>query len=149
MKDDDERLSANYRKLLKLSAFVMFPLMVGMAAVANPFIDLLLGVKWHFAATLLLPVCLSMMWYPINAINLNLLQVKGRSDLFLRLEIIKKIQGTIILVAGIPFGVLGMCYATVLSTLISVYIHTIQECSSMWGFFCRCVICCPPSLSVL
>lgn len=124
IQDDDKKLAESYRKLLKISAFVMFPMMIGLAAVAYPFIDIVLGEKWHFAGTLLIPVCFSMMWYPVNAINLNLLQVKGRSDLFLRVEIIKKIQGTIILVASIPFGVIGMCYATILSTLISVFINT-------------------------
>lgn len=124
IQDDDDILAANYRKILRLSAFVMFPLMVGLAAVSYPFVEMVIGEKYHFAATLLVPVCLSMMWYPVNSINLNLLQVKGRSDLFLRIEVIKKIQGTIILVISIPFGVVSMCYASILSTLISVFINT-------------------------
>lgn len=124
IQDEDERLAVNYRKMLKLSAFVMFPLMTGLAAISETFIEVILGTKWHFAAVLLVPVCLSMMWYPINSINLNLLQVKGRSDLFLRVEIIKKIQGTIVLIVSIPFGVVAMCYATIFSTLVSVFINT-------------------------
>lgn len=64
--------------------------MIGMSAVARPFIDIALGTQWGFCGQLLQIICFAMMWYPIHAINLNLLQVKGRSDLFLRLEIIKR-----------------------------------------------------------
>lgn len=124
IQDDNANLSVNYRKILKLSAYIMFPMMVGLASLAYPFIDVVLGVKWHFAGTLLIPVCFSMMWYPVNAINLNLLQVKGRSDLFLKLEIIKKIMGTIVLVGSAPFGVIAMCYASIFSSLVSVVINT-------------------------
>jgi len=64
------------------------------------------------------------MWYPIHAINLNLLQVKGRSDLFLRLEIIKKIVGVSILCVTIPLGVVAMCCGTIVSSLIALFINT-------------------------
>lgn len=124
IQNDNAKLADNYRKMLKLSAYVMFPMMVGLASLAYPFIDVVLGVKWHFAGTLLIPVCFSLMWYPVNAINLNLLQVKGRSDLFLKLEIIKKIMGTIVLVGSAPFGVIAMCYASIFSSLASVVINT-------------------------
>lgn len=124
IQDDNAKLADNYRKMLKLSAYIMFPMMVGLASLAYPFIDVVLGVKWHFAGTLLIPVCFSLMWYPVNAINLNLLQVKGRSDLFLKLEIIKKIMGTIVLVGSAPFGVIAMCYASIFSSLLSVVINT-------------------------
>lgn len=124
IQDEDERLSAAYRKFLRLSAFIIFPLMCGVAAVASPLIDTVLGEKWHFAAVLLIPICFQMMWYPIHSINLNLLQVKGRSDLFLRLEIIKKIIGVSILICSIPFGLLVMCYTGIFSSLLCLAINT-------------------------
>lgn len=124
IQDDDERLRNDYRQLLRLSAFIIFPLMCLLAGIANPLIDFLLGEKWHFAATLIIPLCFSMMWYPIHAINLNLLQVKGRSDLFLRLEIIKKIIGVIILIISIPFGLLFMCYSGIVSSLLCLAVNT-------------------------
>ena len=124
LQDDDEKLRKNYRQLLRLSAFIIFPLMCGLAGVAYPLIDLILGEKWQFAATLIIPLCFSMMWYPIHAINLNLLQVKGRSDLFLRLEIIKKIIGVSVLVVSIPFGLLFMCYCSIVTSLIALVINT-------------------------
>lgn len=65
-----------------------------------------------------------MMWYPIHAINLNLLQVKGRSDLFLKLEIIKKIMAVVVIFCSVPFGVIGICYGSVVSSLLSLTINT-------------------------
>lgn len=124
IQDDDERLREDYRKLLRLSAFIIFPLMCLLAGISYPLVELLIGEKWHFAATLIIPLCFNMMWYPIHAINLNLLQVKGRSDLFLRLEIIKKIIGVTVLVISIPFGLLFMCYSGVVTSLIALIINT-------------------------
>jgi len=124
IQNEDERLARTYRKFLRLSAFVIFPLMSGLAALAHPLVDTVLGVKWHYTAVMLIPLCFQMMWYPIHSINLNLLQVKGRSDLFLRLEIIKKLIGISILFASLPFGLLAMCYAGILSSLMSLVVNT-------------------------
>lgn len=124
IQDDDERLAQIYRRFLRLSAFLIFPLLVGLSAVAEPFVLLLLKEQWLFAATLLQIICFAMMWYPIHAINLNLLQVKGRSDLFLRLEIIKKTIAVLILCVTIPMGLIAMCVGQILSSLIALVINT-------------------------
>ena len=124
IQDDNERLRENYRKLLRVSAFVIFPIMCLMAGLAHPMIQLLIGEKWDYAATLLTPICFSMMWYPIHAINLNLLQVKGRSDLFLQLEIIKKVIIVSVLILSIPFGLLFMCYSRIAASIICLVINT-------------------------
>ena len=124
MQNDDRRLADVYRRFLRLSAFIVFPLMIGLASVAKYLILILLKEQWLFAATLLQILCFSMMWYPVHAINLNLLQVKGRSDFFLRIEIIKKIIGVSILCITIPMGVAVMCVGSVFSSLISLVINT-------------------------
>lgn len=124
LQDDDERLQRNYRKLLRMSAFIIFPMMCLLAAVSKPLIVILIGEKWEFCYVLLIPICFSMMWFPIHAINLNLLQVKGRSDLFLKLEIIKKCLGVTVLCLSIPFGIVVMCYAQIGTSLISLVINT-------------------------
>lgn len=124
IQDDDERLSNIYRRFLKLSAFVIFPLMVGLSSVAQPFVNIILGQQWGFCGQLLQIICFSMMWYPIHSINLNLLQVKGRSDLFLRLEIIKKILGVSVLCITAPFGLVVMCYGSILNSLVALAINT-------------------------
>ncbi|MDR0560164.1 MAG: lipopolysaccharide biosynthesis protein [Prevotellaceae bacterium] len=124
IQDDDKKLKETYRRFLRLSAFVIFPLMTGLLAIASPLIKLVLTEKWSGVILLLQILCLSRMWYPIHAINLNLLQVKGRSDLFLRLEIIKKIVGVTILVITIPLGVAAMCAGMIASSIIALIVNT-------------------------
>lgn len=124
IRHDKERLSLVYLKFLRLSAFIIFPLMTGLAAVSHPFITCLLTGKWSFAALLLQILCFSYMWYPIHAINLNLLQVEGRSDLFLKLEVYKKILGVAVLGVTIPLGLEAMCWGTVFSSLLGLGINT-------------------------
>ena len=122
--DDDERLKSVYRKFLRLSVIVIFPLMIGLSAVSRPMIETFIGSQWDLCASLLQVLCFSMMWYPVHAINLNLLNVKGRSDLTLRLEILKKIIGIIILCATFPLGLMAMCYGQIVSSVIALFIDT-------------------------
>ncbi len=124
IQEDDKRLAEVYRKLLKTSAFVIFPLMLGLAAVASPMVITILTEKWLYSAVLLQILCFSQMWFPVHAINLNLLQVKGRSDLFLRLEIIKKIIGVAILCITLPFGLTALCWGMVANSIIALIINT-------------------------
>lgn len=124
IQNDDERLAQIYRRFLRLSAFLIFPLLMGLSAVAEPFILILLKSQWLFTATLLQIICFSMMWYPIHAINLNLLQVKGRSDLFLKLEIIKKLLAVTVLCITLPMGLIAMCVGQIFSSIIALIINT-------------------------
>lgn len=124
IQDDMPRLQTDYRRLLKLSAFIVFPLMMGLAAVAFPVIRIILTPKWEGCSLYLQIICFALMLYPIHAINLNLLQVKGRSDLFLRLEVIKKIVGVCIMCITIPLGITAMCIGMVTSSLIALFINT-------------------------
>lgn len=125
IQDNDLKFKEIYIRFLRLSAYIIFPLMTGLAAVANSFIIIFLGEKWLFCATLLQIICFNLMWYPIHGINLNILQVKGRSDLFLKIEIIKKIIGLIIIFISIPFGVVGMCYGGVFTSILCLMINII------------------------
>ena len=122
--DENERLRYLYRKYLRLSAYVIFPLMVGLAAVAHPLLIVLLTEKWTDAVPLLQILCIAMMWYPIHSINLNLLQVKGRTDLMLSLEIVKKVVLVIVLCITIPQGIIWMCIGQIISSMIALVINT-------------------------
>ena len=124
IQNDDARLASIYRRFLKLSAFIIFPLMVGLSSVAKPFVNIVLGPQWSFCGQLLQILCFGMMWYPIHSVNLNLLQVKGRSDLFLKLEIIKKILGISVLCITAPFGLIVMCYGQIFNSLVALAINT-------------------------
>lgn len=124
IQEDDERLGINYRRLLRMAAFIIFPIMVGLAAVAKPFIYVLITEKWAPCIIYMQILCFSLMWFPIHAINLNLLQVKGRTDLFLKLDIYKRIISIIIIISSIRFGIIGLCVGSVISSLISLLFNT-------------------------
>lgn len=91
---------------------------------ASPLIRVILTAKWDGCVLYLQILCFALMLYPIHAINLNLLQVKGRSDIFLRLEIIKKIIGVVILIITIPLGITAMCLGMVFSSIICLIVNT-------------------------
>ncbi len=124
MQDDDEALARNYRKMLKVSAFVIFPVMTLLAALAKPFIIILVTEKWIESVIYLQLLCFSMMWWPIHSINLNLLQVKGRSDLFLKLEFWKKGIGLTIMALTLPVGLVYFVAAGILNSFITLIINT-------------------------
>ncbi|PWM09919.1 MAG: flippase [Coprobacter fastidiosus] len=124
IQNEDERLRVNYRKFLRVSGFVIFPLMMGLAAIADPLTRFILTDKWADSIPLLRILCFALMFYPIHAINLNLLQVKGRSDLFLRLEIYKKILGVATLCVTIPMGITAMCVGRVFTSWVALAMNT-------------------------
>ena len=124
IQNEDERLRVNYRKFLRVSGFVIFPLMMGLAAIADPLTRFILTDKWADSIPLLRILCFALMLYPIHAINLNLLQVKGRSDLFLRLEIYKKILGVATLCVTIPMGITAMCVGRVFTSWVALAMNT-------------------------
>lgn len=107
--DDNNQLLQAYKKLLRVPIFILYPIMFGIIAIASPLVEILLGNKWLPCVPILQILCLGYMWSPLTHINLNLLYVKGRGDLVLKLEFIKKPIAFIILFASIPFGLIGMC----------------------------------------
>ena len=138
IQNEEDRLAAAYKRFLRIAAFVVFPLMMGLAAVADPFIRLALTDKWEGAIYLLQIICFCMMWYPIHSINLNILQVKGRSDYFLKLEIIKKVQGVIVLCITVPIGIVAMCYGSLISSIICLIWNTYYTKKLLgYGFFAQ------------
>ena len=124
LQDDDDVLRSSYRKMLQVGAFVIFPLCLGLGSVSYPLINLLYTNVWIYAASLLEIIVFAGMWYPIHAINLNLLQVKGRSDLFFRLEIFQKIIGVTILCISLPFGLKAMCYGEIVISILCLIVNT-------------------------
>lgn len=123
IQDDNERLSAIYRQLARIIAFGVFPLMSALAALSVPTINVLIGNKWHFAAILMIPLSFSFMFYPIHTVNMNILQVKGKSKLYLKSEIIKKVISIAFLVGTIPFGIVVMCYGRIVSSVLTLLVN--------------------------
>jgi O-antigen/teichoic acid export membrane protein len=121
---DDEQLKKVFYKFLRISTFIIFPMMIGLAVLSEPLIRLVLTEKWSKVVFLLQLLCFSYMWYPVHSLNLALLQAKGYSNLFLRLEIIKKIVGIITLIITMPFGIIAMCAGLVVFSVIGLFINT-------------------------
>lgn len=124
IQDDKKRMVQGYRKVIKITMFVTAVCMVSLGAVSEPLIYTLIGTKWHEAATYLPLICISMSLYPLHAINLNILQVLGRSDIFLYLEIIKKCIGLLPIVIGVFCGIYYMLIVSILTSIIGLYLNT-------------------------
>lgn len=124
IQDDDERLKKVYRHYISLVMMGVVFCVFLVVALSKPIILFLLTEKWSGAIIFLQIFGFAIMFDPICRLNLNLLQVKGRSDLFLRLEVIKKIIAVAILAAAIPFGVLAICISKVVYTQIAVILNT-------------------------
>ena len=123
IQDDKMILKYAYKKVIKVTMLVAFCCMLGLAAIAKPMILVLIGDQWLPAVPFLQILCFNMMLYPLHAINLNMLQVQGRSDLFLKLEIIKKAIAVVPLVLGIFVGIYWMLWSSVITGFIAYYLN--------------------------
>ena len=124
IQDDKQRMVEGYRKVIKMTMFVTAICMISLGAVAEPLIYCLIGPQWHEAATYLPLICISMAFYPLHAINLNVLDVYGRTDIFLYLEIIKKFISLIPISIGIYINIYWMLVASILTGFISLYLNS-------------------------
>ena len=124
LQDDSERMVVAYRKVIKVSMFVTALAMISLGAIAEPFIYVLIGPKWNEAATFLPLICISMSLYPLHALNLNMLQVQGRSDIFLYLEILKKIISVGPLLLGIFVNIYWMLIGSIVTGIISFFLNS-------------------------
>ena len=124
IQDDKERMIAAYRRIIKVTMFITAVSMFFLGAVSEPLIYCLIGAKWHEAAAYLPLICISGSLYPLHAINLNMLQVQGRSDLFLGLEIIKKIIGVIPLAVCIFWGIMPMLYVNLITGAVAFFLNS-------------------------
>lgn len=124
IQNDINKFENTYLLTLRMAALIIFPLMVGLGVIAEPLISIMLGEQWLPAAELLTILTFAFMLYPIHAINLNLLNVKGHSDIFLKLEIIKKSLITLMLFITIPMGIKAMCIGMVINSYIALFINS-------------------------
>ncbi len=123
IQDDVQKIKRGLKKALILLTLVNFPLMIGMIVVAKPMVLLLLTEKWLGCVTYLQLLCLVGLLYPVHAINLNVLQSLGRSDLFLRLEIIKQLLIVINIILTWKLGIEAMIIGMFILSIISWLLH--------------------------
>lgn len=123
LQEDKERMISVYRRLIKMTAFLIFPIMTILAVLAKPFILFMLGEKWLQTVPLLQLLCFSRVLYPISGLNLNILNANGRSDLFLKVDLSKAPLTILVLFITIPISVKAMVIGQVITTFISYFIN--------------------------
>jgi O-antigen/teichoic acid export membrane protein len=124
IQDDKERMVVAYRRIIKITMFVTAVSMLFLAAISEPLLYCLIGPKWHEAAIYLPLICISGSVYPLHAINLNMLQVQGRSDLYLVLQVIQKLIAIGPLFVGALIGILPMLYFNIGVTIIAYFLNS-------------------------
>lgn len=122
--DNKEKVKKMMRRSIKVSSFILFPMMFGLAAVAEPVIKIILTDAWLPAVPLLQLLCFSYALWPIHTINLQAISAMGRSDVFLKLEIIKKVVGILALLVSLPFGIMVMVFMKIITSIISTFINS-------------------------
>lgn len=122
--DDHVRVKAMTRRAIKTSTYIMAPLMMGLAFCAEPIVRLVLTDKWLACVPFLRIFCITYMFYPIHTANLNAIKAMGRSDLFLKLEVVKKVVGMTLLLSTMWFGVMAMAYSLLVGTVTGMIINS-------------------------
>lgn len=121
--DNKSRVKSMVKRTVSMSSFLVFPLMLGIVAVAEPLVLLLLTEKWLSAVPFLRLFCLTYGLWPIITINLQPIRALGRSDILLRLELIKRFIGLVIILISIPFGLNAIAFGTLLERIVEVFIN--------------------------
>ncbi|RDI58379.1 lipopolysaccharide biosynthesis protein [Flavobacterium glaciei] len=124
IKNDDIRLKAAYKNIMQMVIFFVSPILLILSAIAEPLFSFLFTEKWIPAVPYFQILCWNGILFPIHSYNLNILKVKGRSDLFLKLEIIKKAMILVIIAVSFQFGIYGLLYGSVLTSVLAFFINT-------------------------
>lgn len=124
IQEDKERLKEGYRRIIKVSMYLSFICLFGLGAISEPLITVLIGPQWKEAASYLQIIVFAASLYPLHAINLNMLKVQGRSDLFLKLEIIKKTVAVGPVLLGIFVSIKWMLWGSLVSSVFAYYLNS-------------------------
>lgn len=124
IQDDMPLLERTYRKMMKVSSFISFPVLFLLAALAHPLVILMVSEKWKDCVILLQILCLAKMWWPIMSLNRTALQVIGRSDLYFKLELVKRSINVLILIIALQFGIVAFCCANLLEIAVAMVFNT-------------------------
>jgi O-antigen/teichoic acid export membrane protein len=123
IQEDEVRLKRVYKKLMLMVVFVVSPVLIFLAVLAEPVFVFLFTAKWLPAVPYFQILCITGILFPLHSYNLSILNVKGRSDLFLKLEVVKKVIIVITIVIAIPFGILALLYGQVIVSLLAFFLN--------------------------
>ncbi|MCQ2322162.1 MAG: lipopolysaccharide biosynthesis protein [Bacteroidales bacterium] len=159
LQDNDVELIRVYRKFIRLTSLVCVFGLILLASVAKPLVIVLLTEKWTECVIYLQLFCIALLLDHITRLNLNLLQVKGRSDLYLRLEIIKRIVSIAMMLAALPFGIIYLCLSLIVYSVFAFFVNTYYtgklfnlscwvQLKDMAKYLLASVVACAPSLAL-
>lgn len=121
--DDLSKVKSMTRRAIKTSSYIMWPLMIGLGVIAEPLVSLMLTDKWLPCVSYLQIACFTYAFWPIHTANLEALKAIGRSDIFLKLEVLKKGIGLLLLIATMNYGVMAIALSLIVSTIVSSFIN--------------------------
>jgi len=124
IQNDDVRLKRAYKEIMQMVIFIVAPVLIFMAALGEPLFRFLFTEKWLPAVPYFQVLCIAGILFPIHSYNLNILRVKGRSDLFLKLEVVKKILIIATILVSFQFGIMGLVWGQVFTSVASLFINT-------------------------
>jgi O-antigen/teichoic acid export membrane protein len=124
LQDDNATLKYKYRQIMQLMMFLVAPVMMLLAALAPVLFSVTFDERWQGAVPYLQLLCIVGMIFPLHAMNVNLLKVKGRSDLVLKIGLLKKTVNLTMLFLAIPYGVLGIVISQVVATFLALLPNT-------------------------
>lgn len=131
LNNNQEKLFSVYRRMIRCTAFLVFPLMIGMAAIAEPLVKLLLNEQWNGCIIMLQILCCALIWQPLSFLQLNVLKSIGRTDIILKLEMMKRSVGLITIFVSVPFGVIGMCWGFVVFYIYCFTLNTVYTSKTL------------------
>ncbi len=139
IQDDDKRFSKLFIESIKISAFIVFPVMICLCVLAKPIVLIVLTEKWLPIVLILQILCIAYMWEPVMVINNIVLKAKGRSDYFLKAEVLKKTIGVLIMFITFPLGLNVICIGLIIYALAdfvvtAFYVYKVTECSFICQF---------------
>jgi teichuronic acid exporter len=129
IQDDEPRLISTYKKIVRFTLFITFPLIILLAVLSKPLILFFLTEKWYSAASFLQLLCFVMIWFPLNEVNINLLKVKGKSDSILILSIIRIVITVLVLLITIPYGLTVLIIGQIVSAFLIFLIIYLYTCN--------------------
>ena len=146
--DSKEEMLAILRRAIKTCTYVLMPMLMGLAAVASPLVEILLTDKWLECVPYMQIICFTFMFMPIEVDNLQAIKAIGRSDLALKLEIIKKVVGVVLLVASIPFGVKAIALSMLVGAIINAIVDAVPNRKLLGYKFSQQIIDILPNLLI-
>ncbi len=133
IKEDEERMTQVYKRVMGVVMLVTFPVFFGFAAISEEFVSIFLGEQWKPIVQILIILSFARLITPISSLNLNILNAKGRSDLFLITDLSKLPMTIIAFIIAVPHGILGVAYAQLITVLISFFINAYYP-GKLFGF---------------